>query len=224
MGRLPIKLTSLHHLPTAAINGLKSIRDNDSMRPQYESIFNQCIVLSVSHFTSAIHSIFVDAIDHACCCCPELLTATKEDIKISFDELKAHGFDLTEGLGELVIKKKNVSFQDMKSTSRSFKSFLDIDLEKDRHVNNIIVGQAARHAIVHASGLADEKFIKQIEGASPRDIKTKVNIGQPIQFTTEEIETIQASMTAYIDDLIGKISNRILDTNSLYLEPENEKK
>ena len=37
---------------------LRNIRDNDSMRSHYATIYNQCVVLLVSHFGSALHSIF----------------------------------------------------------------------------------------------------------------------------------------------------------------------
>lgn len=39
--------------------------------------------------------------------------------------------------------------------------------------NNIIIAQASRHLIVHSSGIADEKFFRQIQNADPRDIKMK---------------------------------------------------
>ncbi len=204
-----IQLSSIHHFPTITIQALKNIRQNDSMRDQYQSIFNQCLVLSVSHFTSSVHSIFKQAINHACCCCPDLLTATNEDIKITFDELKSHHFDLTDGLGELIVKKKDISFQDMQSTHKAFKSFLNIDCEKDNHTNNIIFSQAARHTIVHALGQADEKFIRQIKDAHPRDLKSDIQYEASIQFSSEEIEVIQTSMTFYIDRLMLNIEERI---------------
>src|ERR1043166_3445495 len=37
---------------------LQNIRRNDSLRPRYEVIFNQALVLLVSHFGSAVGDIF----------------------------------------------------------------------------------------------------------------------------------------------------------------------
>jgi hypothetical protein len=204
-----IRLTNNIFLPTQTIKALKNIRENDSMRPQYESIFNQCVVLAVSHFSSTIHSIFKKAINYACSNCPELLTAINEDIKISFNELKSYDFNLVEGLGDLIIQKKDISFQDMQSSHRTFKNFFNIDCEKDIHTNNIIFAQASRHSIVHASGLADGKFIKQVKEAFPRDIKKEIQIDENLQFKTEEIETIQSSMSIYVNRLINTINKRI---------------
>lgn len=205
-----INITNLHLLPSTTINALRQVRENDSLRVQYESMFNQSLVLAVSHFSSTLHSIFKEAVDQACCCCPNLLTATSEDIKITFDELKIYHFDLTNGLGELIIKKKDISFQDMQSTQRAFKTFFNLNLEKDSITHDIILAQAARHSIVHAEGIADEKFIKQIKDANPRTVKPNVEPESKLQFLTEEIEQIQASMTNYIDRLIDKLEDRIL--------------
>jgi hypothetical protein len=204
-----IQLTSAHFLPSHTIEALKSIRKNDSMRPQYKSIFNQCLVLSVSHFSSAVHSIFKQAINHACCCCPDLLTASNEDIKFSFEELKNYHFDLTDSLGDLVIKKKDISFQDMQSAHRAFKNFLNVECEKDIYTNDIIFAQAARHSIVHALGHADEKFIKQIKDAFPRQIKDDIKPEELIQFESNEIENVLTSMDLYINRLIENIEQRI---------------
>jgi hypothetical protein len=216
-----IRLTNVIFLPTNTITALKNIRQNDSMRSQYESIFNQCLVLSVSHFSSTIHSIFKQAINHACCGCPELLKASSEDIKISFDELKSHHFDLTDSLGDLILKKKDISFQDMQSTHRAFKTFLDIDIEKDAHTNNIIVAQAARHSIVHALGQADEKFFKQIKDAFPRDLKGEIQNEQSIKFMTLEIESVQYSMKVYVDRLINNLNEKIVKSIPTELLEEN---
>lgn len=205
-----IQLTNTHFLPSGTIAALKTIRRNDSLRIEYDSMFNQGLVLAVSHFSSAIHSIFREAINQACCCCPELLTVSNEDIKITFEELKSYRFDLTLGLGDLVIKKKDISFQDMQSVNRAFKTFFNLDIERDSHTNNIIIAQAARHSIVHAEGVADEKFMKQIRDTNSRTIKSNIVPDEKILFTTIEIEDVQKSMSVYIDCLIDKLDERIL--------------
>src|SRR4051794_7481005 len=44
---------------------LRNIRTNDSVKPRYEAIYNQCVVLLVSHFGSALHAIFRNAVKRA---------------------------------------------------------------------------------------------------------------------------------------------------------------
>jgi len=71
--------TTAYHLPTITLNALKGIRRNCSMRTQYENMYNQCLVLSVSYFVSGFEALFVKGVSQACCCCPDLLVAKKED-------------------------------------------------------------------------------------------------------------------------------------------------
>ncbi len=216
-----VKITNIHLLPSTTITALRNIRKNDSLRAEYEGMFNQCLVLAVSHFSSAMHSIFIEAINQACCCCPDLLTATSEDIKITFEELKSHHFDLTDGLGDLVVKKKDISFQDMQSVHRAFKTFFNLDIERDIDAMNIILAQAARHSIVHANGIADEKFIRQVRDTSLRTVKKEIVENEFIQFETKEIEEVQKSMNSYLNRLIEQLDHRIqkeYETTSLAME------
>ena len=53
----------------------------------------------------------------------------------------------------------------MQSVSRSFKKWLGYAPARDERTNDIIVGQAARHAIVHANAVTDERFVSQVRGA-----------------------------------------------------------
>ncbi len=74
----------------SADNTLKSlinIHKNDSLRPRYEVIFNQAIVLLVSYFGSAVEDIFKAGI-HDMLERESDSNLLKEDIKLSFRELK----------------------------------------------------------------------------------------------------------------------------------------
>jgi hypothetical protein len=205
------KITVATLLPANTINALQNIKENDSMRGKYKDIFNQCLVLLVSHFTSALGSVFKKSINYASSCSPELLKASGDDIKISFQELKEFNFNLSENLGDVVIKKKDISFQDMQSTNRAFKNFLDIDMNNHDSQNDLIFAQASRHSIVHASGFADEKFIKQISNALPRKIKPEIRENHKIEFSTAEIEIVISNMSSYLNDLIVKIHLKTKD-------------
>ena len=74
--------------------------------------------------------------------------SAKEELKFSFAELRDMNFSLRDSIGEALIKKANVSFQDMKSTVRAFTGYLGLDTLSGGPMNNIIVAQAARHVIV----------------------------------------------------------------------------
>jgi hypothetical protein len=203
------KITVASLLPTNTITAIQNIKQNGSMREQYKDIFNQCLVLSVSHFSSALGSIFKQSINYASSYSPELLKASGEDIKISFQELKDFKFNLCENLGDIVIKKKDISFQDMQSTNRAFKNFLEVDMNNHKSQNNLIFTQASRHSIVHASGFANEKFMQQINHAQPRELKKDIQANDKIEFSTDEIEIVISNMNNYLSALISKIYQKI---------------
>jgi len=181
---------------------LRNIRDNDSMRNHYATIYNQCVVLLVSHFGSALHDIFVAA-------APLMLSKIqpkeleREELKFSLPELRELNYDLHDVIGDLLVTKRNISFQDMQSTIRAFETYCGIRIERDSRVNNIILAQAARHVIVHAGGKVDVKCSGQLRAASPREVKQTVTVGDLLVFTPGEIEFIAASMRAFIGNIVA---------------------
>ncbi|HMM21814.1 MAG TPA: hypothetical protein PKA10_13935 [Selenomonadales bacterium] len=185
----------------STLRNFENIRQNGSLRPKYNEIFNQCVVLLVSYFSSAIGDIFKVALTQKINQGMDDNLA-KEEIKVTLAELQNCS---SEMLGELVVLKKEISFQDMQSIRRVFQTYLDIDIEKDQNVNNIITGQACRHVIVHSGAIIDKRLIKQISQATPRDIKPEIKTGEKIQFDPEEIKIVGESMKRYINGVIEKL-------------------
>jgi len=205
--RLKEKFENERLLATKTLSHLRSIRENDSMRPQYEEIFNQCVVLLVSYFGSAISDIFRHYVTLSISNRPQN-QVLREELKFTIEELHDLGFNLSDQIGEIIARKKDISFQDMKSINRAFKDYLGIEMEKDKDVNNIILGQACRHVIVHSGAIADAKLIKQLLSASPRDLKEKIMVNSRIQFTTDELEILHTSMIDFLKELVEKLDGK----------------
>jgi hypothetical protein len=85
-----------------------------------------------------------------------------------------------------------------KSIGRAFDQYLGFKPQRNNHVNNIILAQACRHAIVHNGSKADVKLLKQIADAKPRDLKQTLSSDQKIQFEPSEIKLIGESMKHYM--------------------------
>ena len=185
---------------------LKAVRQNDSLRPEYETIFNQALVLLVSYFASAVHDVFRRAIAVAVeqeGKSPLL----REELKLTIADLKEVRRDFTSVVPELLIQSKDVSFQDMQSISRSFKSYLGIHIDRDSDVNDIILGQGCRHVIVHTGGIVDDKLIRQLRDANPRSVQKDLKVGSMIQFQPAEVSAISKSMARYVDLLHQKVKD-----------------
>jgi hypothetical protein len=179
---------------------LRNVRNNGSLRPHYQTIFNQCDVLIVSYFAAMIQDVFK-------VCLPERLRMTtdtkllKQEMKLTLSDLKDNDFDLRDRFAELFIDARDISFQDMGSIARAFGEYVGYEPPRTPQVHNIIAGQACRHAIVHAGGIVDRRLIRQLASANSRQVQRDLVEGETIQFTPEEITIVATSMKAYVDDL-----------------------
>lgn len=213
VNELQTRLTSLgvdnpRLAATSTLQALRQVRANDSLRSRYESIFNQALVLLVSYFSSVMDDLFRRGTEYAISRSEdsELL---RQEVKVSVRELKELGGDFSRAIPELLIHTKDISFQDMQSIARAFRAYLDAGVERGEVTNDIIVGQACRHCIVHAGAIADGKLIKQVESASPRRVKTEIHLGDRVQFTPEEVEAVGEAMLSYINTLSKQISAKV---------------
>jgi hypothetical protein len=202
---LLIKFKNESLLATGTLRQLTLIRKHDSMRNQYKEIFNQCVVLLVSYFGSAVSEIFKTYVTSNI---SELKNkkAFTEEFKFSPKEMSEYNFNLLAHIGEIIVLKKNISFQDMQSINRSFRDFLGISIERDSTVNDIIVGQACRHVIVHSGSVVDSKMLNQISNTKPRNLKPKIVIDSKIQFEPEEVALLSSSMIKYIKGLVEQLN------------------
>lgn len=188
---------------------LKGYRENDSLRSGYKTIFNQALVLLVSYFGSSIKDLFRQGVAEA------LMNDTdsallREQIKISFSDLRDAGFQLKDLAPDLLIQAKDISFQDMQSIKRAFKDYLGIPIEKNQVVNDIILAQGCRHVIVHTGGVVDERLLRQLSVAKPRELKPTLVAGDIVEFTVEEVSKAAEAMVIYltsVQELVLKRGN-----------------
>jgi hypothetical protein len=190
------------------LNHIKRIRDNQSLKPHYQVMWNQSIVLLVSYFSSAVEALFVTAI-------PFKLRqgGTKElneaELKLKIKEIQSLNFDLSENIGELFVSKKELSFQDTQSIARAFADYLSFEPPKNKEVNNIIAALACRHALVHSGGIVNDKTVKQISNAEPRDIQKDLSSKGTIMFKQEEVKIVGNSMATYLKSLSQGVSENL---------------
>jgi hypothetical protein len=129
----------------------------------------------------------------------------REQIKISFRDLRDADFQLKELAPDLLVQAKDISFQDMQSIARSFKEYLDITIDRSEDVNDIILAQGCRHVIVHSGGEVGNRLIRQLSGAKPRKLKPILNVGESIQFSVEEVSQVAKSMLAYLEAVASQV-------------------
>ena len=107
---------------------------------------------------------------------------------------------------DLVVAQKDISFQDMQSIARAFRDLSTVEVGRSDDTHDVILGQAARHVIVHAGGHVDTRMTWPISAASPRRLKQVIAVGEQIAFEPEEVRVLAASMTRYIEALVASIA------------------
>lgn len=187
-----------------ALTVIRGIRDNETIRLKYAAIYNQAVVLLVSHLSSALGDLFRAAVSeklHS----PEPGKLLEEEIKLTLGEMRERDWNLKSAAADLLIAKHDFTFQDMGSTVRAFKNFIGYAPSRDLTMNNIIVAQACRHVIVHAGGRVSDRSVRQVAAAFPRTLRTSIAVDEIIQFTAEEIEAIKTDMLKFVEQLADGI-------------------
>lgn len=179
------------------ISLIERIRENESLVSHYQVMYNQCVVLLVSYFSSAVEDIFKETMKDRL----ERGSLTKiedEEIKVTISQFK------TGDIAEIFVQKKDdINFQDMRSTLRSFEEYLGFQkTERDEIIDNIILAQAMRHCIVHNGCKINSKCIRQLRDANKRTLKTDLHDNDEIQFNEDEVHTIKMNMLDFINRLI----------------------
>jgi hypothetical protein len=201
---VPAQFHSLTGRVDRIVHVVKNIRDNESLKSKYSTVCNQAVVLLVSHFASALGDLFRNSISKAL----EVdanKTLLDEELKITFREMKERNWNMKAAAGDLLIAKKDLTFQDMQSTVKAFDTYVGVQIEKDQCVNNIILGQAARHVIVHAGSQVTDRMLKQLARVEPRSLKQLLEVGTKLVFTKDEVLELKSEMTAFIDALVANL-------------------
>jgi hypothetical protein len=176
---------------------LRNIRKNQSVRAHFQTMYNQCAVLAVSYFTSAVRDVFTLRLEAALRAGPPSALFT-ESLTLTFPDVEHMTGDPVARFAELFVQKKDISFQDMQSIGRAFKLWIGQDVERTIDVNDVITAHACRHAIVHNAGIVDKKLLAQVRDASPRRIQQSFAAGAAIRFSPDEIRTVGTRMVAYV--------------------------
>ncbi len=180
-----------------ALQLIKGIRDNDTVRIKYKAIYNQAVVLLVSHFASALGDAFREAVT--------LRLASKdpgklleEEFKLTVSELREREWTLKGAVPDLLIAKYDFTFQDMGATARAFQTYTNLTTPRGECMNNIIAAQACRHVIVHSGGRVSERTLRQVARANPRTLKQVLQIDALVSFELEELDLLKSSMVQFI--------------------------
>jgi len=187
---------------------LRGIRNNDSLKPRFQIIYNQAVVLLVSYFGSTVEDIFKLGVSQMLNGGATAAALRETELRLTFGDLEERGWELKESAAELLVEKKDLSFQDMQAIARAFREYLEIEVARGPWVDNVILAQACRHVIVHAGATATTRMIRQLRKADLRQLKPKIVVGQKIDFSPDEIVIVETSMLRYIHQLSASLKDK----------------
>lgn len=191
------KINNPRHRVDSVLATVKGIQRNASLRPHYSAMYNQCLVLVVSYFASASRSLFIDsvvaAIDSGAS--SDLLDS---EVRLTPRDIHSAAGNPAQLIAEALADAKEMSFQDMQSVDRAFRKFFGSAPEKGQMINDIIVGQACRHSIVHAGALVSRRLLTQVRAATPRTLKQSLTDGELIEFSREEVTHVAKEMLQFL--------------------------
>lgn len=186
------------------ITMLSDIRNNGSLDKYYGVMHNQCVVLLVSYFTSAIEDVFIVGLADRIAnnSFPE---SGKYKLSIN-DMLDIQAQATPEAIASLIVRRSDgVNFQNMKSIIRSCNDYLNIDIKKDALHDTIAVAHICRHSIVHSGAIARQDTITQIQNYKSSSIQRNIMLDSNIQFSHTEVTKVSESMKKFINTVIDNI-------------------
>ena len=131
-----------------------------SFKNSYKIIYNQTCILAVSALAFVFEKYFKNYIKGNW---PEI-NYDKLKAKFSLKKLSKYRLDkIVSELGNIILDNDNsINFQDLQSTTRSYKNYLhkkiNLSGQAEKH---IIFYQQCRHVLVHKSGEVDNEFLKK---------------------------------------------------------------
>lgn len=90
--------------------------------------------------------------------------------------------------------------------------FFGVEIPRDSVTNEITAGLAFRHVLVHNGGIVDRQCLRQVESATPRAFRPRVNNGESLSFATAEIAVLASAMVTYVRRLAKEVGARATTT------------
>lgn len=195
-----------HREVIKSIAWVENIRSNNSLQGKYTQIYNSCLVLLVAYFSEVLKLLFVYRLQQKIDNWGKIFESDK--LKLNFEELKKYDFNLKKDISRVITDSLKISFQDMQSTCRCFKEYIDYEIKPSRKQSNIIVAQAARHVIVHADWKINKDFLNQVRTRWDRDLLPKASEGDSISLNKSDIDLVIKEMSDFIEELEGKTTTK----------------
>lgn len=216
LGPIPDELEAegRNNLATKVRNRLQlveNIRDRGTTKLHYDTILNQCVVLLVSHFASALHGAFRVGVAGALEQPKRFEALVDSELKLSPRDLHRLGPEAGRWWADLLVMQRGINFQDMKKVDKAFRDYLNVNAPTGKRLNDIVYGQLTRHCIVHTGATFDQLAVDQLEDRVPLEVDLHLRPGDNIQYTPRLVEALANAMTWYLAELLWSLQTALTE-------------
>jgi len=185
------------------IGVINNLKNHDLLKEKYQIIHNQALVLIIENFESFLNDLTKEIINKN----PHLISWPESKKKLPVDVTLLRYSSPTVGDLVLTSLKGEVNFQDLQSTLKFFKEYLDIDIQlSDLERDQIILGGALRNIIVHNNSKVDHAFINQIRlTVNNKKFKDK----EEIKLTKEQYNGFKKVFSDFSDKIISELLKKL---------------
>ncbi len=188
------------------IDVVKMIKNDSRLKQKYEIIRNQAVVLVVENFESYLNDCVKTLVNFY----PGVIKwpEKKKILPVNTDVLRYS----IPTVGDLVIaslKKEEVNFQDLQSTLRFFKDYIEFDFVlEDQRRDRIIFSHALRNIVVHNGSIVDSGFLAQVRNTS---YAKKYKDKEKILLSETEYQELFLEFQTFSNDIIDVLKSKIVE-------------
>ena len=168
----------------------------ESIADNFKTIYVQMCILAVSSLETTLKRYFVNTLKQ-----PENINSDSkrlQEIKLSLKDIVDHELKFGGKVGQIILDKASLNFQDLQAIKRNFKEFSDKDIRLDKKTEeNICFYLESRHILVHKGGVIDKKFI-DATGSFGANIK-QYKVGDKIELDSSDWSNIKDSFTGLVE-------------------------
>ncbi len=183
---------------------VRMVKDDSRLKSKYEIIRNQAIVLIVENFESFLNDCVKTLVNEypGAIKWPE----KKKTLPVNTDVLRYS----IPTVGDLVVaslKKEEVNFQDLQSTLKFFKDYLELEIKlTDEECDRIIFTHALRNIVVHNGNAVDSAFLSQVRNTR---YAKKYKDKEKILLSEEEYQEIIRGFSRFSETVIEGLRTQV---------------
>lgn len=185
--------------------------EEESLKKNFQIIYNQTCVLAVSALEATIEEFFLNYIQSNW---DKMIVRREKEIRVPLSDLLKFNLRLTTVIGKIILEKdSSIKLGDLQSLIRTFEIYFGIKIKvKNQTKKSIIFYQQCRHVIVHKNSVIDEEFLKKVSD-NKCNIKN-YKLGDKVMLNNDDWLNIKNYFPKLMEELVNSFKKNKLEKRS----------